>query len=96
MPFRLRNVKLQSWLAFGGLLVMAVCVAWLQMLPMADRLPTAADQPRLGGPIGLVIIDAGHGGNDSGALREGVREKDLTLDVALRLERLLKANGVAT
>ena len=93
---RLRQVSLHSWLAFAGLIMMAICIVWLQLLPAPDRVATAADQPRVGGPIGLVIIDAGHGGNDSGAIREGVREKDLTLDVALRLERLLKASGVAT
>ena len=96
MSLRLRNVKMQSWLAVAGLVVMAFCIGWLQMLPTADRVISVDDRPRLGGPIGLVIIDAGHGGNDSGALRDGVREKDLTLDVALRLEKLIKANGLAT
>ena len=96
MPLHLRNVKKQSWIALGGLILMALCVGWLQMMPAPNRLTTATDAPRLGGPIGLVIIDAGHGGNDSGAIRDGVQEKDLTLDVALRLERLLKASGLAT
>lgn len=39
-----------------------------------------------------VVIDAGHGGKDPGAIGTRVREKDLNLDVALRLEKLLKAN----
>ncbi len=43
-----------------------------------------------------VIIDAGHGGKDEGAKCRGVREKDLTLDVALRLERILNARGFPT
>jgi N-acetylmuramoyl-L-alanine amidase len=43
-----------------------------------------------------VIIDAGHGGNDSGARYKGVSEKDLTLDVALRLEKILNARGFPT
>jgi N-acetylmuramoyl-L-alanine amidase len=96
MSLRLRNVRVQSWIAFAGLLLMAACVLWLQALPAPDRLMTSDDTPRLGGPIGLVIIDAGHGGNDSGAIRDGIKEKDLTLDVALRLERLIKASGLAT
>ena len=33
MPLRLHKPKLQSGLAFGGLLLMAVCVVWLQLLP---------------------------------------------------------------
>ena len=93
---RIHQVSMHSWLAFAGLIVMALCMVWLQLVPAPNRVPTAAAQPRLGGPIGLVIIDAGHGGNDSGAIRDGVQEKDLTLDVALRLARLLEASGVAT
>ena len=38
-----------------------------------------------------VLIDPGHGGDDPGAVGiAGVREKDITLRVAIQLERLLK------
>lgn len=41
-----------------------------------------------------IVIDAGHGGTDPGAIgRTGVREKVLTLDIAKRLSRLLKQDG---
>ncbi len=41
-----------------------------------------------------MIIDAGHGGTDPGATSLlNVREKDITLDIAERLEALLKKNG---
>jgi N-acetylmuramoyl-L-alanine amidase len=40
-----------------------------------------------------VVIDAGHGGHDNGAIRNGLREKDLTLDTALRLEKKLRTRG---
>src|SRR5699024_443194 len=36
-----------------------------------------------------IFIDAGHGGTDSGALGNGLREKDLTLDIAKRIEKHL-------
>lgn len=43
----------------------------------------------------VVVIDAGHGGHDEGALgRSGLREKDLVLDVARRLAKRLRARGV--
>ena len=44
---------------------------------------------------GQVVVDAGHGGTDSGAVnaRYGIKEKDQTLDVARRLEALLEADG---
>jgi N-acetylmuramoyl-L-alanine amidase len=40
-----------------------------------------------------VVVDAGHGGQDSGAIRNGLREKDLTLDTALRVEKELRKRG---
>ena len=43
----------------------------------------------------VVVIDAGHGGHDEGALgRSGLREKDLVLDVAKRLARRLRKSGI--
>jgi len=41
-----------------------------------------------------VVIDPGHGGWETGASYEGVNEKDLNLDIALNLERLLKVEGI--
>ena len=43
-----------------------------------------------------VVIDAGHGGRDGGAKWGGVTEKYLTLDVAKRVQRLLRRKGVST
>jgi N-acetylmuramoyl-L-alanine amidase len=38
-----------------------------------------------------IVIDAGHGGHDPGTLGHGgLQEKDLVLDVALRLQRLVR------
>ena len=45
----------------------------------------------LGLKIGRIVIDAGHGGHDSGTLGpDGIEEKDVVLDVSLRLGKLLK------
>ena len=40
-----------------------------------------------------VVIDAGHGGNDPGTTTNEIIEKNVTLDVAMRLRRLLERNG---
>jgi len=42
----------------------------------------------------LIVIDPGHGGTDPGAVVGNVKEKDLNLDIAIRLKNLLEANGV--
>lgn len=41
----------------------------------------------------IIVIDPGHGGNDTGALRNNVLEKDLTLQIALKVRDILKAKG---
>lgn len=41
-----------------------------------------------------VVIDAGHGGVDPGMVSKWITEKDVTLDVALRLRDLLQARGL--
>ncbi len=46
----------------------------------------------LGLKIGTIVIDAGHGGHDTGTIGpNGLLEKDLVLDVALRLGKLLES-----
>ncbi len=49
-------------------------------------------------PYNTVVVDAGHGGHDSGALSRGrgprVREKDVALDVSLRVASKLRAGGL--
>jgi N-acetylmuramoyl-L-alanine amidase len=45
----------------------------------------------LGLKVGRIVLDPGHGGHDTGSVGpEGLREKDLVLDVAQRLGRLIE------
>ncbi len=63
--------------------------------PPADEAapPEKAGAPEARDRIGFVIIDAGHGGKDPGAIgRKGLHEKKITLGVARRLESYLKSN----
>lgn len=41
----------------------------------------------------VVVIDPGHGGTDYGAIRAGINEKDITLDVSKRVASILRSNG---
>ncbi|RLQ84888.1 N-acetylmuramoyl-L-alanine amidase [Planomicrobium sp. Y74] len=45
-------------------------------------------------PTRVMVIDAGHGEHDPGAAANGLVEKAVNLDVALRVEKLLKAKGI--
>jgi N-acetylmuramoyl-L-alanine amidase len=49
--------------------------------------PTGADLHR------TFFVDPGHGGPDPGATADSVREKDLSLAVALELKEMLRADG---
>ncbi len=40
--------------------------------------------------VSRIVIDPGHGGHDPGTVAKGLTEASLTLDVALRLEKLLQ------
>lgn len=43
----------------------------------------------------VIVVDAGHGGIDSGATRPGVDEKDINLAVALQLKNILNQKGAS-
>src|SRR4029453_3741741 len=76
---------LRNILALSGLLVMMASFVWMQFR-QTERAKSAAAEPRAAqpsaapGPFAVVILDPGHGGQDSGAMCAGLLEKDLTLD----------------
>jgi N-acetylmuramoyl-L-alanine amidase len=62
--------------------------------PARAAMPTADGETSLvralGLKIGRIVIDAGHGGHDTGTIGvDGILEKDVVLDVALRVGQLL-------
>lgn len=62
------------------------------MLAVFSQETVTANNSNLGGRI--IIIDAGHGGADHGSTAcDGLYEKDANLDIAYKLEALLKAEG---
>lgn len=44
--------------------------------------------------LGTVMIDAGHGGNDSGTTEAEIPEKELNLKIALQIQKSLEKKGV--
>lgn len=71
--------KLERW---QWLFVVALLIFNHPMDTMAQR----------GSKIRTVVIDAGHGGKDPGAVGRRVKEKDIVLDVALRTGEYIKQN----
>ena len=60
-------------------------------VPQPTRDGQATLTRALGLKIGRIVIDAGHGGHDTGTIGPtGLMEKDLCLDVALRLGKLIQ------
>jgi N-acetylmuramoyl-L-alanine amidase len=92
---------LRQGLPCVGLIVFLGCFTFL-IAPDQELLPghgvpfreTRTLLPENGPPT--VVIDPGHGGIDDGTKYFGLAEKDVTLDVAQRLERLLKSLHVET
>ena len=64
-------------------LILYISICLLLFLPMYGL---AAEQDF------IVVIDAGHGGKDPGAVGRKAREKDINLNVALELGRLIENN----
>jgi len=68
---------------------------------ISETLPAKPEERPAPGPEitgkRVVIIDPGHGGKDPGAIGPtGLKEKDVTLGIALYLEKLLKGVGIPT
>ena len=65
--------------------------------PSAASKASKQKQPR-GKPFRLgvktVLIDPGHGGKDPGTHHNGIREKDLTLDISKRVGAILSSRGL--
>jgi N-acetylmuramoyl-L-alanine amidase len=63
-----------------------------QPAPVAPPVPDEEGEARR--PVRRIIVDAGHGGHDTGAIGpRGVREKDVTLAMAIRLAQKLRSLG---
>jgi N-acetylmuramoyl-L-alanine amidase len=60
--------------------------------PQANRTGSYSLARQLGLSARRIVIDPGHGGHDPGTIgHAGLQEKDLVLDVSLRLEKMLRA-----
>lgn len=72
-------MKLRKFLILGLIIGLAVLTIWYFSASSDD--------------INLIILDPGHGADDVGCSYDGINEKDINYDIALRLEKLLKESG---
>ena len=76
---RIINMKLNR----SSILYICICL-WLLFLPLCTS--------HLWGKDFVVVIDAGHGGHDPGAIGKISKEKNINLNVALKVGNLIKNN----
>ena len=85
------------WINRVGALIVLLCTYLLVFgfiktaeLP-SDILPVGSETVP---PLPVIVLDAGHGGIDSGCLSvNGVEEKDINLSILLKLREMLKLSG---
>jgi N-acetylmuramoyl-L-alanine amidase len=82
-------------IAWLGLILVSLSFLSLILMPAPISPRHALAYQNKAEPFALVILDPGHGGEDSGAIASGVSEKDLTLDIARRVGRLLDEKGMS-
>src|SRR5687768_3327151 len=87
--------RMENAMPCVGLVVLAGCLTFViapdEQPPIDSRISAALDPA-----LPTIVIDPGHGGRDVGASANGLVEKEVTLDLALRVERLLKTFGFKT
>ncbi len=86
----------RKYLLRYGAFILVFLFSLLLLSFIRDRLEKK-DTPAESSPtfFPVVVIDAGHGGEDCGAIgKNGVLEKDLNLQIAQKLQKILTANGI--
>lgn len=82
----------RSLVAYGALLAAMVGLAWLSSL--LEKIPALSLSAWEEDRAPLVVLDAGHGGHDGGAVAGGTLEKKLALELTLQLQAQLIGHGV--
>lgn len=93
MEFRyhIRTAWIRPGLVLGAFILLFL--AGCETVSQKPYIPGGRLQPA--GHFDTVVIDAGHGGHDSGAKSvKGKREKELALDTARRVAAMLRAAGL--
>lgn len=80
-----------------GIFYVFVCAAVLVCAAMLSRLGSVIAVSTTQAPAPVIVIDAGHGGTDGGAISvSGIHESGINLEISLRLNDLLRFLGAET
>lgn len=88
-----KNVVVRSYLGADGKSVKIV-VKGFKPKPRAICSEKSIILPKCKGKK-EVVLDAGHGGSDYGAIRAGINEKDINLDIVKRVQAILASKNVS-
>lgn len=77
----------------GKSLKISISEPQLEQSPIKKIVPPVFTNTKKKAGEKVIVIDAGHGGTDCGATRAGIKESDINLAVAQRLEAILKQKG---
>ncbi len=67
-------------------------IKWICLIIISSFAFFGAEGQKKNGSIKTVVIDAGHGGKDPGTIVGRAKEKNIVLDIALKLGSLIKQN----
>ena len=81
-------------LEFAIFCIISALISLILIIPMINfSFPLPSNSVVANSNI-TIVLDAGHGGEDGGAQGNGLIEKDLNLDITLRVATLLRKQGV--
>src|ERR1700746_918334 len=94
---KLRGVrKLLPWLGLGVFVGSPLARVLNESCGPFIKLPQPEQRQTISGSFDTVVIDPGHGGQDSGASSHNLTEKVVTLDLGVRLAQELQKLGFKT
>jgi N-acetylmuramoyl-L-alanine amidase len=94
---KLRDVtRLLPWLGLGLLIASLIDLLLNRQIGSFVQSPQLDQREIIPGSFDTVVIDPGHGGQDSGASSHNLTEKVVTLDLGVRLARELQKFGFKT
>ncbi len=81
-------------LEFAIFCIISALISLILIIPMLNfSFPLPSDDVAAASEV-TIVLDAGHGGEDGGAEGNGLIEKDLNLDITLRVATLLREQNV--